>query len=155
MATYKTTQGRNVGHCHVKPDPVSPCRRGEWTLAERQEKRAQLAALFPNAVEVRAPSCKYNCHGYSFTRAHGWFNRPGLFIADDFTEVPMDEARRGDVLVYQDDSGAFTHSGFVKKVSGGKIKILRSKWGRSAAVLHDPLDVDETYGWPTRLLRRR
>jgi hypothetical protein len=123
-------------------------------LAEREERRAELAALFPGYVEVRAPSCKYNCHGYSFTGAHGWFNDPKRFIADDFTEVPMDEAQINDVLVYQDETGQLTHSGFVNKVKDGKVTRLRSKMGRSAAVLHEPLDVDISYGQPTRLLRR-
>jgi hypothetical protein len=154
MATFKTTQDRSVPHCHVKANPQAPCESREFTRAQRRENRAHLFALFPNVVEVRAPSRKYNCHGYSFTHAHGWFNEPDLCIDDDFSEIPMANARRGDVLVYQDDTGEFTHSGFVKRVNGGQIEIVRSKWGKSAAVLHDPLDVDESYGQPTRLLRR-
>lgn len=152
MATYETIDGNSVSHCHIG---VPPCAASEYTLAERQESREQLLALFPNYEEVRAPSRKYNCHGYALARGHGWFNEPELLIDEDFFEVPMDEARRGDVLVYQDDALQFTHSAFVKKVKDGEIQLLRSKMGKSCAVLHEPLDVDESYGQPAFLLRRR
>src|SRR5262244_3315985 len=152
MATYQTIEGNNVPHCHVKPNPIFPCAERQYTLAERQESRENLLALFPNYEEVRAPSCKYNCHGYALARGHGWFNELEILINDDFSQVPMEEARKGDILVYQDDEEQFTHSGFVKKVTEGEISLLRSKMGKSCAVLHDPLDVDETYGEPTLLL---
>src|SRR5437588_10981325 len=117
MAIYRTSHRRSVSHCHVRPHPVGPCDSREWTRAERQQERALVASLHPNVVEVRAPSRKYNCHGYAFARAHGLFEFPDLFIVDDFSQVPTEEARIGDVLVYEDEEGEFTHSGFVRKSS--------------------------------------
>lgn len=155
MATFKTDAGRKVSHCHVRLNPTSPCSKREWTNAEKQEKREELAELFPNVTEVLEPSRKYNCFGYAYTEAHGWFEEPDLFIADDFSEVSMDEAKTGDVLVYEDDDGVIAHSALVKKVKSGEIKKVRSKWGKMAAVVHDPTEVPEDYyGQPVRLLRR-
>ena len=154
MAIYRTSHRRSVSHCHVRPHPVGPCDSREWTRAERQQERALVASLHPNVVEIRAPSRKYNCHGYAFARAHGLFEFPDLFIVDDFSQVPTEEARIGDVLVYEDEEGEFTHSGFVKEVIDGEITKLRSKWGKVAAYVHDPFDVDPSFGTPTRLLRR-
>jgi hypothetical protein len=154
MATLRTSQGRRVPHCHVKHNPIYPCDAREFTLAERQQRRARLAVDFPNVVELRAPSRKYNCHGYAFARAHAWFDDPELFIEDDFSEVPFDQARINDVLVYEDASGEKSHSAFVRTVVSGKIMKLRSKWGKLAAVIHDPADVPIEFGQPVRLLRR-
>jgi hypothetical protein len=153
MPKYKTSQGRSVPHCHVKPHPVDVCEAREWNRAERKKWRKYMAQRFPNSVEVRAPSRKYNCHGYGYARAHAWFEEPELFIDDDFSEVPMDEARRGDVLVYE-KSGNIVHTAIVKKATNGAIKKLRSKWGQLAAVIHKPREVHRSYGHPARLLRR-
>jgi len=112
-----------------------------------------MATHFPNAVEVRPPSRKYNCFGYAYAQAHGWFDDPEFFIEDDFSEVPMNQARIGDVLVYE-KSGDMTHSAIVMTVTSGEIKTLRSKWGKLAAVIHKPREVHRAYGHPVRLLRR-
>jgi hypothetical protein len=151
MATFKTSLGRPVSHCHVKPHPKYPCRSREWTLQEQEQKTAKILALFPDYVEVAVPTCKFNCHGFSFTGAHGWFDFPSRFIEDDFT--PVTQPRVGDLLVYEDDV-EFTHSGFVAKVTNGKITLLRSKMGRSSTVLHRPERVAIEYGNPTMILRR-
>lgn len=153
MAIYRTSQGRSVPHCHVRPHPVDPCAASEWSRAEKKKWRKYMAERFPNSVEVRAPSRKYNCHGFAYAHAHAWFEEPEFFIDDDFSEVPMDEARRGDVLVYE-KSGDIAHSAIVKKATNGVIKKLRSKWGQLAAVIHKPREVHRAYGHPARLLRR-
>jgi len=153
MAIFRTSQGRGVPHCHVRPNPIDPCDAREFTKAQRKQRRKYMAKHFPNSVEVRAPSRKYNCFGYAYARAHGWFEEPEFFIDDDFTEVPMDEARRSDVLVYE-KGGEIVHSAIVKKATDGEIKKVRSKWGKLAAVIHKPREVHRAYGHPARLLRR-
>jgi hypothetical protein len=151
MAQFPTKLGNDVLHCHV---PNYPCASKEFTQAERNERRELLAAEFPGLEEDRAPSRKYNCHGYSYTRAHGWFNDPSLFIDDDYHEVPIDEARRSDVLVYEDDDGEITHTAIVKKATDGEIETVRSKWGQWSAVIHEPDVHPPEYGGPARLLRK-
>ena len=153
MPTFNTSAGHSVPHCHVRSHPISPCSASEWTSAQKQLKRALMAAAFPNAVEVLLPSRKYNCHGYVYTGAHGWFGFPDLFIADDFFQVSMASAQVDDVLVYEDDV-EITHSAFVDQVTGGVIRKVRSKWGKMAAFIHDPTDVPGEYGRPVRLIRR-
>jgi hypothetical protein len=152
MARYDTSQGHSVPHCHV---PSFPCHDRNFTHDEIQIARDWVSNNFPNTVEVRAPSWKYNCHGYAYAHAHGWFDDPSLFIEDDFSEVPLSKAaKKGDVVIYMKD-GKRTHSAIVKLVKNGRIKTLRSKWGTLGAVLHDLNDVPEAYGDPLRLLRRR
>ena len=151
MAKFTTMLGNDVLHCHV---PNFPCASSNFTFAEREERRALLEALFPGLKEDYAPSRKYNCHGYSYTDRHGWFDDPILFIDDEYYEVPMDKALRLDVLVYEDDDGEITHTAIVKKVSGGKIETVRSKWGQWAAVIHGPDVHPVEYGGPARLLRK-
>jgi hypothetical protein len=153
MAIYRTSRGRSVPHCHVGPHPRWPCERFEWTLAEREQQRQGMKHDFPHVVEIRPPSRKYNCFGYAYARAHAWFDEPDDFIKDDFSEVPMDEARRGDVLVYK-SFGDFAHSAIVAEVKNGEIIKLRSKWGQRAAVIHRPLEVHPLFGEPVQLLRR-
>lgn len=153
MADSTTSAGQDVPHCHVGPDPDPPCYEKDFTFAERQERRELQIAQFPNAVEVRVPSRKYNCHGYAYTQAHGWFEEPEFFIDDDFSEIPIAEAKRGHVLVYE-KGGEIKHSALVKQVSGGTITKVRSKWGKWAALVHHPDEVPAEYGFPMRLLRR-
>ena len=153
MAIFRTSLGHSVPHCHVHPNPVFPCDATEWTQAQKNRKREYMARHFPNAVEVRPPSRKYNCFGYAYARAHGWFNDPNLFIDDDFSEVPMHKARGGDVLVYKKGRN-IVHSAIVKTVTNGKIETVRSKWGKLAAVIHRPRKVHRAFGRPVRLLRR-
>src|SRR5258708_350655 len=104
MAIYRTSQGQSVPHCHVRRHPIPPCEPKEFTRAERQAERELLAdqvpELIPYLIEVRPPSRRYNCHGYAYAHAHGWFEKPEFFIKDDFSEIPFNKARRGDVLVY-------------------------------------------------------
>ena len=151
MAKFTTILGNVVRHCHI---PNYPCASRQFTQAERDERRELLEAEFPGLEEDRAPSREYNCHGYSYTKAHGWFDDPEPFIIDDFFEVPMNEARRSDILVYEDDDGEITHTAIVKKATDGKIETVRSKWGQWSAVVHEPDVHPDEYGGPARLLRK-
>jgi hypothetical protein len=153
MAVFRTSRGRPVSHCHVRPHPTETCDATEWSRAQREHWRRYMARHFPNSVEVRAPSRKYNCFGYAYARAHGWFEDPDLFIKDDFMKVSMDKARRGDVLVYE-KSGEMVHAAIVNEVADGKIEKVRSKWAKLAAVIHKPREVHRAYGHPAKLLRR-
>ncbi|MCM3869988.1 MAG: CHAP domain-containing protein [Pyrinomonadaceae bacterium] len=149
MARFDTSKGRSVAHCHV---PNSPCNGRNMTSEETAEARAWMSRNFPRAVELRVASWRYNCHGYAYTDAHAWFDDPGLFIADDFSVVPLNSAQTGDVVLYMNGQ-VITHSAIVTKVSQGKIMKVRSKWGVMPAVRHDPSDVLPAYGKPARLLR--
>jgi hypothetical protein len=112
-----------------------------------------MAHDFPHVVEILPPSRKYNCFAYAFAKSHAWFEEPDFFIEDDFTEVPMDSAREGDVLVYK-KFGEFRHAAIVCEESDGRIVRLRSKWGRRAVVIHKKREVHRAFGRPHRLLRR-
>jgi hypothetical protein len=142
MAIYETIEGNSVPHCHVKSG--FPCAASGTPLPKGRERRI---GPHPKYVEVRAP-VGYNCTA-TLARGH-LVGDPDMLIDEDFSKRWLTQAMFG----LSDDTQQFTHSGLVKKVTGGKIKLLRSKMGKSSAVLHDPRDVDESYGQPTLLLRR-
>ena len=150
MALFSTSQGNDVPHCHI---PDFPCEEKNFTAAEVQAARDWMALHFPKTVEIRVPSLRYNCHGYAYADAHGWFDEPDLFIADDFSEVPLASPQKDDVVLYM-NGGVLMHSAVIKSVSRGSIKKLRSKWGGGPAVTHDLADVPAVYGNPVHLLRR-
>ena len=144
MARYETSAGQRVTHFHIS---------NELTPAQGESYRRYLKRYYPKAKIVGPPTLKYNCHGYSLAQAHAVFEEPEPFIEDDFVEVPMDEARRGDILIYT-KGGEIRHTAIVKTVAGGEIRKLRSKWGDNAEVVHKPDEVHWVFGRPKRLLRR-
>jgi hypothetical protein len=123
--------------------------------AEMQQARDWLFENYPHVDEVDGPSFAYNCHGYVYANAHGWFDEAELFLEDDFYDIPFRKARRGDVIVYMNGENV-AHSAFVHLVRKRKIKKVKSKWGPYSVVVHKLTDVPHpAYGEPVRLLRRR
>ena len=156
MSVYRTSKGRPASHCHLghQTDTCACCGLVDFTHAEVQQKRAYMAAHFPDAVEIHVPTRKYNCHGYTFANSHGWFCDPDIFLADDFREVDMNSPKVNDVVIYRDEDQQITHSGIVNEVLDGMIQTLRSKFGYLAAVIHPPDKVDPSWGSPAQLFRR-
>jgi hypothetical protein len=149
MTAIQTIKGRDVSHCHV---PDSPCRDREMTAADLAAAR-EVASHHPQAVELRPPSFDYNCHGYAYAKAHGWFNHPRRLMDDNYDVFPLDNPRVGDVVVYKHGQ-TLMHSAVVTRVEGGEVVELRSKWGELAVLLHDLKGVPRSYGHPEFLLRR-
>ncbi len=157
MPEYLTSAGRSVDHCHLGADGSDCyCEVAEWTPAEKENQWALLQLDFPELVQVRKPSWKYNCHGYAYAGSHGWFCRARFFLEDNFYEVPMDEAHVGDILVYRKSAnGLARHSARVIEAVDGEIRLCRSKWGRLGVVDHHPDYVPvEAYGEPWEVMRR-
>lgn len=161
MATFLTTQGNDVFHCHVGDPP--PCDRlPQVTLAQMAHASARLAIEFPNAIEVRPATFDYNCYGLAFTRSHGWFELALSFLNDDHTPRQMSGARVGDVVLYilSDHSGEephednIGHAALVTRVENGQITQLISKWGANPEVLHTLTEVPASFGAAERLYRR-
>ena len=148
MARFDTSKGRSVDHCHV---PTFPCNDRNVTQEEKEQAAEWMAEHFPDNVILRVASYKYNCHGYAYSGAHAWFDYPDMFIEDDFVEVSLDNPQKGDIVLYM-NGDELTHSAIVHRVSGGKIKKVRGKWGAMPAVKHSPEDVMPGYGAPARLL---
>jgi hypothetical protein len=152
MPTITTSQGRDVPHCHV---PNTPCQHHEVTAAQIANASAWLAQNFPNTTEISPASYRINCHGFAYAETHGgWFNSATLFNEDDYSVVPFDSPRRGDIVSYINHRGRLAHSAVVDEVSNGQVTRLRSKWGAMPAVFHELTDVPASYGNP-EILRRR
>jgi hypothetical protein len=112
-----------------------------------------MAFHFPDVVEVRRPSRRYNCHGHAVALSHGWFNDPDRFIEDNYFPVSFDSPQVHDVVLYFNDD-VLMHSAVVRRVVGGEITELRSKWGEGPETLHELRGVPPEYGGPLQLLRR-
>jgi hypothetical protein len=145
MPQIKTSQGRPVSHRH------SEVTLSQETIAAARE---WMERHFPNAVEKKQASCNYNCHGFTLANRHGWFDDPTRFLEDDFEKIAMNEARVGDLLIYK-KGDRIAHSASVTKVFEGRILKVRSKWGAQSEVIHHPDDVDDDFGCPNSLYRKR
>jgi hypothetical protein len=157
MPEHLTSVGRIVDHCHLAADgAVCSCEVKDWTPAEKEEQWALLQLDFEQLIQEVKPTRKYNCHGFAYAGKHGWFCRARFFIEDDFYQVPFDEARVGDILVYRKSAnGSARHSARVIEVVDGEITLCRSKWGSLGVVLHHPEYVPtEYYGDPWEVMRR-
>ncbi|HEY0319573.1 MAG TPA: hypothetical protein VGC66_01240 [Pyrinomonadaceae bacterium] len=146
MSVFKTSKGRAVKHFHVTA-------ANELTPTLVQAARNLIKKEHPNVIEIQAPTCRYNCHGFAYADSHGWFDYATKFISDDYEEVDMDSPHEGDVLMYK-KKGLIAHSAVVTRVDGNEIVELQSKWGGLAEVFHAPRDVPNAYGSPSFLLRR-
>ena len=148
MAVFLTSQGVSVPHFHIG----DPGFYDNDLDADGISHARAIVSGFASAHEVDDPTVSFNCHGFSLTGAHGWFNRAKPFLDDDLTQISMENAQRGDVISYV-KGDRLKHSGIVEHVSGGQITKVRSKWGGMATVIHDLNDVPPAYGSP-RVLRR-
>jgi|SRR5215510_1403069 len=148
MAVFKTSQGQSVDHFHIGDTDFHDQDLDAHGISESRA----IVAGFASAVEIDVPTLRFNCHGFAYTRAHGWFNRAKPFIDDDVTEIPFAQARPGDIVSYRRNK-KLKHSGIVEQVSNGIITKVRSKWGGMATVIHDLHDVHPAYGRP-EILRR-
>ncbi len=151
MAIFQTSRGRSIFHCHVgDADPCDVLR--ELTSAEVAAASEWLARRFPNAIELRPATFDYNCIGGAMTRSHGWFETEVEFLDDDHFEVQMDDARVGDVVIYEWKE-MFAHTAVVTAVKDGEITQLISKWGARSEVLHTLTEVPYVYGKVVRIFR--
>ncbi|HTG92409.1 MAG TPA: hypothetical protein VL866_07480 [Pyrinomonadaceae bacterium] len=150
MTDVKTTQGRTVSHCHV---PNAPCTR-ELNEAEIAEAREIAAEINQYANEISPPTAEFNCHGFAVADSHGWFNHPRRIFEDDFDRMPLESARRNDIVVYM-NGDTVMHSARITQMEDGQIHRLRSKWGNLAVLSHSLKGVPEVYGSPAHILRRR
>lgn len=154
MATFRTTQGRAVAHCHVGMD-TEEC---DWLRAVTDEE-AEAASdwvtrHFPGVTEVRPATLNYNCFGRAFARRHGWFEISRTFLDDDFEPGSLDAPAVGDVVLYKRGS-RIRHAAVVTLVENGEIKQLISKWGGMPEVLHGLDEVPARYGPAVALHKRR
>ena len=148
MAVFKTSQGRSVAHFHIgDPDYYDSDLNADGIAQARA-----IVADFASAVEIDAPTRRFNCHAFAYAVSHGWFNQAKPFIDDDVTQVPFADARRGDIVSYR-KNGRLKHSGVVEHVTNGVITKVMSKWGALATVIHDLEDVHPAFGKP-EIIRR-
>lgn len=133
--------------------PNSPCAQAEFTAAQIEEAEDWMARFFPDAVQVRRPSRRYNCHGHAYVRSHGWVDEPEPLLTDDLFEVSFDDVAIGDVVAYV-NGDTLMHSAVVRSILNGEITELRSKWGEGPEVLHELNGVAPEYGSPVHVFRR-
>jgi hypothetical protein len=103
----------------------------------------------------------YDCAGYAL-RSSGYIpldpNTDGKVIIDnEYSKVGAATGtgnRVGDIVTYKKD-GKITHYGVVDEVDGdGKIKKVKSKWGRGRKMKHDLGSVPAPYGDADQVYRK-
>lgn len=109
----------------------------EWNQLGANLKR------FREPLAKRLGGCSpvYNCHGLTFgsRRTAVKESNDVLFAVlkdDDFAEVPQDDVRPGDVILYFDRLGQVQHSGIVVDTIDRGIARVWSKWGKGDEWIH-------------------
>ena len=151
MSVFKTSKNRFVTHCHLGQTPW--CARLDHSPEAIEIIRRIIRETFPDAEELGRPTFRFNCMGFALARSHGWFNFPGVILADDFISVSFSSPREGDVVKYVKD-GKLAHVAIVTDVSNGKIIRVSSKWGDWSELSHRLNDVHENFGSPVEELVR-
>jgi hypothetical protein len=121
----------------------------EWNQLSANLKRFRE----PDAKKLGGCSPVYNCHGLTFgsRRTAVKESNEVIFTAlqdDDFVEIPQDDVRPGDVILYLDSSGQVQHSGLVVDTIATGIARVWSKWGKGDEWIHHfaacPYDPEHT-----------
>lgn len=126
----------------------------EASADEIRRVQAYMAATFPYAIEIDAPTALYNCHSYAWymssTDNTYWIDDPSAFITDSHTQrieynVPEDISNLHvwDIITYWRD-GKCEHSGLIISLANNTIR-CRSKWGGYGLYEHDYNYVPEEY----------
>lgn len=95
----------------------------------------------PLARKVGGCSPVYNCHGLTFGSRRTAVKESnevlfGVLKDDDYVEVPQDDVRPGDVILYFDRYGQVQHSGIVVDTISRGIARVWSKWGKGDEWIH-------------------
>ena len=151
MGDVTTSVGHAVTHCHLNH---APCKSHDLSPHQVEVARAKAFEHNPDAIELSVPTRRYNCHGYSFAISHGWFNYATRFIADDYDQIPLANARIGDLVIYK-NGNTLMHSASIARIEGSTITELHSKWGECALLSHSLTGVPVKYGNAAFALRRR
>ena len=141
----------------------SPIPNGEGGELDEQEVRTfhGMWQHFTNVATLRhGPTQRYNCHGATFaSRRTGIWDDALIFrilSEDDYKEVPTDDVRPGDTIVYFNDINAPVHSGLVIQrptQATFYIPLVCSKWGRYGEYVHE--GDKSPYGFNVRYYRVR
>jgi hypothetical protein len=109
----------------------------EWGQLEEEPNRFERLG----AERTSAACPVYNCHGLTFgnrrTQVDGSAGTISMILADDgFLEVPVAEARLGDIVIYYDGTGGVQHSGIVIGKGALSVPKVWSKWGKGYEMVH-------------------
>jgi hypothetical protein len=130
-------------------------------VRRREQPPARMKAAWnmlkeKHSIEPRSHSSSYNCMGMVFASRRTWVEPDCLNMIlreDGFRKVLVSEAVRGDIVVYRDASGGFTHVGLVLSKSADvehsswRVEVL-SQWGADGEYFHDANDVHPSLGKP-------
>jgi hypothetical protein len=118
----------------------------DWTAPEMIALYRYWTRTFPNAIEIKPFSKKYNCHGYAWHMSSlpipmndkVWMNAPNqlTYIFDFsylFVNFPLEDIMVGDKVYYGGDD----HSAVVSQIPVGAPTKFISKWGDKWLVEHD------------------
>src|SRR5262249_2486744 len=110
-------------------------------VVEGNEERAFHNQWYTNQLIHRGPADeRTNCHGWVFTGGRFWVpgDAVGLILSENGYQQVSDP-QPGDLAVFHNSSGQFTHTAVVRYIAEGMPVLIEGKWGRGSVYLH-PVD---------------
>ena len=126
------------------------------TAPERMQAAMQIVTDNHPTASLRSLRSTYDCMGLVFASRRTWveIEHVETFLADDgYRQIPGDDLRVGDLVIYRDVSGDPTHVGIVTQLSPYRPDQTRdvyvlSQWGRDGEYFHRIDDVNHNLGTP-------
>ena len=119
-----------------------------------------LPKQYPLAKPRTGMSAEYNCHGLTFAsrRTHiiDWGELLKIIDDDNYEEIPLDEVKAGDIVIYLRDGDA-NHSGIIVDYTHNVtlLPMVCSKWGIGGEFIHALLMRPLAYGPDYKFFRCR
>jgi hypothetical protein len=124
------------------------------TTAEKNELDYSLLRAYEHLDQVASANTWYNCHSYAWyqrtTNAQGFMPFVDYYMLDPHYEtVSKSSAQVGDIVVYRDADGKYTHSAVIVDINTGSSMVpiitCESKMGICGVFRHDISYVPELY----------
>ena len=131
--SLQTRAGRDIANDCT---PTSSCTtQNQYRLFDRK---------FPDIEKRTAELPFYNCHGLVFASRRTWITESQtlsqIIHEDGYVEITnLDEVQAGDILVYYDEKGDYTHSAIVvTRPTAERLRVptVLSKWASYCEVIH-------------------
>lgn len=126
----------------------------DYTYAIHESLEQDLLDEYPSLTTIADGCAYYNCHSYAWYDASTsnpyWLKDPYYYVRDSHhSSRTYDTATVGDIVVYTNAAGDYTHSAIITNIStnwlGQRVITCQSKWGQTCIFEHKINYVHESY----------